>query len=498
MSEPPATPTKDDGHLKRKAAAGAVWTVLGMGGGSIVRLLSSLVLTRLLFEKDFGLILLVNTFILGLHLLSDIGIGQAIVQNERDDPNFVNTVWTINVIRGVFLYLIATACAGPYAAFYQQPILAPLLRVAAISVLFDGFLSASFFMQSRRLDLKRLVGCELGSVIAGTAVTIIWALISPSIWALVWGGVVTAITLTVLSHVWLPGIQTRFRLERQAARSLLSFGSWIFFSTALSFGGSQLDKLIFGKLTTMATLGIYSIAAMLAMTLDRIVGKLSWNVLFPLYSATRHSDRDLNETYASAREPLLMLAGWVVAGIAAGGTTVVRLLYDPRYLEAGWMLQILVLGAWLQALMSGHTTVVLAVGRSDLVAASSLGKVLGVVLFVSLGYSFLGFPGAVLGVVCGTATSYTVSVFVAKMLGFDGRLMDLRFSVRVAIAAVAGWLAVHWVTNAGFDNALLHALVIFVVVTAFWARPLLVLYRRAKRGKLIFRKIGQSEPNPAA
>ncbi len=498
MSEPTVGPTADNGHLKRKAAAGAVWTILGMGGGSIVRLLSSLVLTRLLFEEDFGLILLVNTFILGLHLLSDIGVGQAIVQNKRDDPDFVNTVWTINVIRGVFLCLIAMACAGPYAAFYQQPILAPLIRVSAISALFDGFLSASFFMQSRHLDLKRLVGCELGSVIAGTVVTIIWALIVPSIWALVWGGVVTAITLTVLSHVWLPGTRAHFRLERRAARSLLSFGFWIFFSTALSFGGSQLDKLIFGKLTTMATLGIYSIAAMLAATLDRIVGKLSMNVLFPLYSATRLSNRDLNETYASGREPLLTLVGWVVAGIAAGGTTVVHLLYDPRYWEAGWMLQILVFGAWFQALISGPTAVVLAVGRSDWVAASSLGRVLGVVLWVSLGYSFLGFPGAVLGVVGAMATGYAVSVFVTKMLGFDGLLMDLRFSVRVAIAGVAGWLAVQWVTNAGFDNELLHVLVIFVVVTAFWARPLLVLYRGAKQGNPIFRKSGQSEPNPSA
>ena len=59
MSEAPPAPTKDDGHLKRKAAAGAVWTVLGMGGGNIVRLLSSLVLTRLLLEEHFGLIALV-------------------------------------------------------------------------------------------------------------------------------------------------------------------------------------------------------------------------------------------------------------------------------------------------------------------------------------------------------------------------------------------------------------------------------------------------------
>jgi O-antigen/teichoic acid export membrane protein len=497
MSESEATATADDGHLKRKAAVGAVWTVLGMGGGSIVRLLSSLILTRLLLEEHFGLMALVNTFIMGLHMLSDVGVGQAIVQNKRDDPDFVNTVWTINVIRGFSLYLIATACAEPYAAFYEQPILAPLVRVAAISALFDGFLSASFFTQSRRLNLKRLVGCELGSVLAGTTVTIVWALINPTIWALVWGGVVTAATLTLLSHIWLPGIRNRFRVEKKAARSMLAFGLWIFFSSALTFGGNHLDKLIFGKLTTMATLGIYSIAAMLATTLDRIVTKLSINVLFPLYSATRHSDRDLGETYAAARKPLLTLAGWVVAGISAGGPTVIRLLYDARYSEAGWMLQILVFGAWFRALTAGHTAVALAVGRSDWLAASSFAKVVGVAALVYVGYTYLGFPGAVLGVVGATAAAYVLAVIAAKLLGFDGWLMDLRFSVRVAIAAAAGWAAVEWVTSLGLDHPILHVLVIFVVVTAVWARPLLVLLRRARRGKPIIPRGGQSESEPS-
>jgi O-antigen/teichoic acid export membrane protein len=249
----------------------------------------------------------------------------------------------------------------------------------------------------------------------------------------------------------------------------------------------------------MATLGIYSIAAMLATTLDRLIAKLASNVLFPLYSATRHSDRDLNGTYASARGPLLALAGWVVAGIAAGGPTVVRLLYDPRYWEAGWMLQVLVLGGWFRALEGANTAVALAVGRSDWVAAGSLVKVAGIAAFVSLGYSFFGFPGAVLGVACAAVTRYVVlSVFVAQMFGFEGWRMDLGLSVRVAIAGAVGWLAVQWVTSAGFDNALVHALVVFIVVTVFWARPLLLLLRRVRRGKLFFRKNGQSEPSPAA
>jgi len=498
MSERPGARAEDSVRLKRKAATGAVWTVLGMGGGSVVRLLSSLVLTRLLLEEHFGLIALVNTFIMGLHLLSDVGVRQVIVQNKREDADFVNTVWTINVIRGVILYLIATVLAEPFATFYEQPILAPLIRVAALSALVLGFMSASFFTQSRRLNLKRLVALELASVIAGTTVTIVWAVLSPSIWALVWGGVVTACLQTILTYLWLPTVRNRFRLEKEAARAMLGFGSWIFFSTALTFGASHLDRLIFGKLTTMAMLGIYSIAIMLSTTLDRLVTKLASNVLFPLYSASRYSQQDLKAVYTSTRRPLLLLSGWIVAGIAAGGPTVIRLLYDPRYWEAGWMLQILIFAVWFRTLGSGNTAVTLAVGRSDWVAAASLGKVVGLAVFVFLGYSTLGFPGAVLGVAGASATNYALSLVAAKLLGFHGGLADFQSSVRVAIAGVAGWLAVRWVMDLGLDNPLLHALVVFAVVTLFWARPLLALLGQVKRGKPIFGRGGQSERSPAA
>lgn len=81
--------------LKKLAIRGMVWTVAGYGASQILRLGSNLILTRLLFPELFGLMTLVNIFITGLHLFSDIGVGPSIIQNKRgDDPVFLNTAWT--------------------------------------------------------------------------------------------------------------------------------------------------------------------------------------------------------------------------------------------------------------------------------------------------------------------------------------------------------------------------------------------------------------------
>ncbi|WP_416670812.1 oligosaccharide flippase family protein [Egbenema bharatensis] len=79
-------------NLKKITLTGAFWTLIGYGGSQVLRFGSNLLLTRLLFPEFFGLMGLVNVFIIGLALFSDVGIGVSIVQNKRgEEPAFANT-----------------------------------------------------------------------------------------------------------------------------------------------------------------------------------------------------------------------------------------------------------------------------------------------------------------------------------------------------------------------------------------------------------------------
>jgi len=475
------------GVLTSKASAGAVWTIAGHGGEQVVRLASNLIVTRLLLAEYFGLMALVSVFLIGLQLFSDIGIGPALVQNKREDPGFVNTVWTIQVFRGLALCSIAFPLAPLFASFYDEPVLTALIRVSALTAAIRGFTSTSFYTQTRHLQLKGPVVVQFVSQLAGTVVMVGWAWVTRSVWSLVTSGIVASLVLMVLSHVWLPGIRNRFHFERRAARSLFVFGSWIFLSTVATFAANQVDRLIFGKLTTMTMLGVYSIAVMLALAPTQALSTVSNRVLFPLYTRVHHSPEDLPSMFRTARWPLLVLGGWAIAGLIGGGPTIIQLLYDSRYWEAGWMLQIIASGLWFGIVLSGtYGAVVLAVGRSDWNASMSLSKVFGMVAFIPLGYWMGGFPGAVGGLAMSEFVRYCIAVYGAKGLGFDERREDLAFTVRVAISALAGWASVAGLTELGVTHVVLHALIVFVVITAFWARPFINLIARVRREKSFF------------
>ena len=100
----------------------SLWSVGGFGLGHALRLASNLILTRLLFPEAFGLMALVTIFMIGLEMFTDLGIVTSIIQNKRgEEADFLNTAWTIKVIRGIVIFICIYLIAGPVAWFYEEP-----------------------------------------------------------------------------------------------------------------------------------------------------------------------------------------------------------------------------------------------------------------------------------------------------------------------------------------------------------------------------------------
>ncbi|MFW6033005.1 MAG: oligosaccharide flippase family protein, partial [Phycisphaeraceae bacterium] len=226
----------------------------------MIRLGGNVVLTRLLVPEAFGLMSLVRGVTDGLKMLSDLGIQPAIVQSERADASFLNTAWTMQIIRGVGLFLLGCVLAWPVSKFYGEPVLLALVPAAAVMLLIDGFVATSLYMVQRQLRLAWLTVLETAAQTVNIGVAIALAAVFHTVWALVVGGLVGMGMRLALSHLWLPGIRNRFHWEPEAARKLYHFGKWIFGSTMLTFAAMYADRIILGKLLGMSLLGVYSIA----------------------------------------------------------------------------------------------------------------------------------------------------------------------------------------------------------------------------------------------
>ena len=92
----------------------------------------------------FGLLALVTNIIVGLSLFSHLGLQDSVVQNPRgDEPDFINTAWTLQVVRGIGIFLVSILLAWPAAHFYHTPLMIWLLPLLGFGAVISGFVSPS-------------------------------------------------------------------------------------------------------------------------------------------------------------------------------------------------------------------------------------------------------------------------------------------------------------------------------------------------------------------
>ncbi len=428
-------------------------TLGGVGGQQFLRLASNLILTRLMFPEAFGLMALIQTFMVGLQMFSDIGIGPSIIQNRRgEDPDFLNTAWTIQIIRGTILWLLSCALAWPLARFYDEPQIFWLMPVVGLSALITGFRSTKNAVANRNMQLGLQTAIALASQAAGLVVMIVLAWMTSSVWSLVIGGLVSGFLSVWAERRFLPGMTNAFRWERGAARDLIGFGKFIFISSLAGFFVNQGEKIVLGKLVSLADLGIYNIGFFMASFPAMLGSMIAGRILFPLYREIRPSESLPNRR--KIRRARNLLTGSMIAlfgTLAISGNFLIGFLYDPRYAAAGPMLIIMAIMQIPAALTMGNAQLLLAEGDSR--RFSHLTLIQAGLNFILLfgGFWLIGMAGVLLIRGLSIIGIYPLQqIYLSRYHGTDLRRDAVFLLIGALFSAIAIW--VNWDVLAEFGR----------------------------------------------
>ncbi len=460
--------------LKRLAIRGSVWTFIGYGVAQVIRLGGNLVLTRLLFPEAFGVMALVNVFLQGLAMFSDLGLAPSIVQSPRgEDPGYLRTAWTIQVIRGIALWCGALAVSFPAARFYDEPALARFLPVAGFTLLFAGLESTNFHLLQRHLNVVMQTVLSIGLQVVGLTVSMAGALVwragvevrniegilrvvseaspgagdmlDPSylwggIWALIIGTLTARALQTVVTHL-LPGPRMGFTFDKQHAHEMIHFGKWIFLATLFSFLVHYCDRLVLAKFMDSARLGVYSIGMMFPLAMLEVLRGIGSRVLFPVYAElARERPENLRSRMLRARFLLACVTLPVLWVMVILGPEIIDVFYDERYSEAGIFVQLLAGGTVFTALTAPVGNILLSVGNSFRHFLVLLGRSVLFLGAVAVGGYFYGTYGIILGVVIAPALNYPILAGLTRKYGawtpgFDAACIAV--SVAVVLAGLA-------------------------------------------------------------
>jgi O-antigen/teichoic acid export membrane protein len=434
---------------------GTVWTIGSYIVSSLLRLVTNVVLSRLLAPELFGIMLIVYSLRLGLELISDVGIGQNIVYNKNaENPEFYNTAWTLQLLRSFLLWLVFLVAGVPTAEFYHTPILVYVVPITAFGLVFSGFTAVGKTIAQKRLQVVKLSIFDAVMMFISSAGNVIAAYFSPTIWALVFGGLFGSATSTIGSYFLLPEIKQRFYLSKQFFWEIIHFGKWIFLSSIVVYLSTYIDRLYLGKVISLELVGIYGIARSLSDLTGNLVLRLGHAVVFPFIASHSQTPRaELRAQLAPLRLKFLLLAGLGFSFFVATADFVIKILYDERYHAAMWMLPILVVGSWFSTLATINESTLLGLGKPSYSAFSNGSKFVFLLVGLWLGVKFFGVLGGVGAVALGNLCGYIPILIGQLRERFSFGMQD--FLVTLAVfALIALWEGVRWAAGFGtsFDS----------------------------------------------
>ncbi|WP_222845904.1 lipopolysaccharide biosynthesis protein [Flavilitoribacter nigricans] len=431
--------------LKEKTSRGLFWNALEKFSVQLVKLIVGIVLARLLFPEDFGLIGMLSIFIAISQIFVNSGMGSGLIQKKvRTDLDY-STVFLFNLVVSIFFYLVLLFSAPLIAKFYDKIELILLTRVLGLNIVISAFAMVQRAKLIVNIDFKTLARVNLiASVLSGIA-AIVLAILGWGVWALVMYTLLnTLVSVFLLWKVnkWIPSME----FSRESFNELFGFSSKILLSRIYEKVSINIYNIIIGKYYSAAALGFYTRAKSLAEIPSGTLSNVLQQVSFPVFSSLQ----DERVRLVSAYSRMVRMAAFIIIPImilvSILAEPIVRILLTEKWIEVVPLLQWTSIAYVIYPISVINMNILNAMGRSDLFLKVDLSKFPLTVVSLIVTVPF-GIKAIVIGHVVTSFISFFINAYLpGKILGY-GPLSQLKDIMPMVLSAIIMSIAVITIVN---------------------------------------------------
>lgn len=454
------------GSLTHRTARAGLWLAIGDGCARAAGILKVIVLARILSPADFGILgvaLLVTTWV---QYFSELGFSAALIHKRGDIRSYLNTAWTIQLIRSAAIAGLVVLAAPLVGWAFNEASAVAVLQVLALQIVLQGLVNPAVVYLRKELDTRREFVWRAAGVVAGLAVGIPAAFALRNVWALVLSLLAAAAADTLASY-WVKPYVPSLQVDWAKARELARFGRWIFSFRAVGFFTGHLDSLLVGKLLGAPALGVYQMGLQLAVSPIATVGVHLHGVMFPAF-ATMEDDRGRRFAFLRALAIVSSIVVPVGLFLTVFGEFVVTLVLGQAWAGAGPLIRILAWVGVMKALTIVVSAFLLATGRPDLDFRASLPKLVILALFLYPAASAYGLPGVAVVLVAGTLVAFLYQiVLLLRAVACSPRhlVRSLRGGMIGSVPFAASWVILA-VSSASVPMVAALSMTVYLIVVA--------------------------------
>ena len=389
-------------NLKTSVLSSLFWKFLERGGVSGVQFIVQIILARLLLPEDYGVIALIVVFIAISQTFVQSGLGTALIQKRKVTDADYSSVFYLSLGVALVFYCILFLGAPVIAAFYNQPLITPVLRVLGLTLFFGAVNTIQNAVIARNFLFRKLFVSSLGAVLLSGVVGIAMAYTGYGVWALVGQQLTSIIALCIIMWFtvkWRPKLL--FSVTR--VKELFSFGWKLLASGLIDTTYTNLSSLIIGKLYPASMLGYYTKGQEFPSALVSNINSSIQAVMFPAYAKNQDNRPMVKQIMRRALVTSAFLVFPAMAGLAAVAEPLIKLLLTEKWLIAVPFLQIFCAVYALWPIHTVNLQAINALGRSDVfLRLEIMKKVVGVsvlAITVPIGIYAMALGSVVAGII---------------------------------------------------------------------------------------------------
>ena len=290
-----------------------IWDYLNRFGTTLIGLITSVLLSMLLTPSEFGIVGIAMAVNAMGGIFLNLGFVNGIIQSKNIDNKMLSTAFYINLCMALIIYFSIFISSKWISIYYGLVDLDKILKISAIAFLFNAMSLISYAQLNREMKFKLIAFVDLISALISGIIGIYLALHNYGVWSIVIQQLVNSIILFFsffFIKKWIPTLYFKF----SSISSLFKFGKFIFLSNLLETVYSRFDILIIAKIFNVNTLGLYTRAQGLELTIRNLSSSSLLNVLFPAFSKIKENLVLLRESYYKYFE-IICLLFFFIAGI---------------------------------------------------------------------------------------------------------------------------------------------------------------------------------------
>lgn len=467
------------GSLVQRTVKSGIWVGATKFSSRFFQLLMLIVLARLLSPEDFGLMGIALLVLAATKRFTEIGLDAALIQQREENvDSYLDTMWCLELARGLLIFGVLFALAPYIAGFFGEPRATWLIRALGLGPILRGVRNPGVVYFEKNLEFHRYFLYKASAGLVQFVVGVGYSLYSPTVWALVFASLSKPTTKFVLSYV-LHSYRPWPAFDLAHAAELIHFGKWITGASIISWVVTQGDDAFVGWFLSATALGFYQYAYRMADTPATELSGVISRITFPAYSALQEDTGELRDALIQSTRFVAFIAFPMSFGIALVTPSFVSGILGAEWTPMILTMQILAMFGLLHAITQNFSAMWKALGRPDLMAKTGVIRMLCIAVLIWPATARWGIEGTALAV----TTVYLFPMLplevyiVTKMV--DGRARQLYREYLYPFVGAVVMFAVLWYARLVVDVPPLVEFVLLIPAgVALYALTAFVLERQ--------------------